>query len=264
MIRFYKTYLGRMLLGLLILIELEKESGKQAVADAASKWKGSDAEERLVDKAIAEYMHPYPEETPTNDDVVKGAIGQLSKKKTDDGDLLDTIVDVLRLPFASYLSSGTLKLLRDAILNPGELTDLRKAFKAQSKCGCGHTFTAQEIISITVSQDTITLHCTACQRPNYVRCDHCDQVVLLSGKTTMTWRNGVDCGCTKRAENAAEQQATGLSAAQLRTIHRQAARAGGPQAPIPTPNAQTLRFYEGGLMPNIAPAALDVEETDEF
>jgi hypothetical protein len=202
MVRFYKSYLGRMILGLLILVELEKESGKAGVATAIAKWKGgSDYEKDVVNQALDSYVHGYDDESPSNDDVLKGALGQLTKPKKADGDLLDVVVAMLNLPFINYLSSSTIRSLRDAILTPGELMEVKKIIKSSSKCGCGHQFENSEMTSVMPTAEGIILQCTKCARPNYVRCDHCDNMVLISGKVASTWRNSVDCGCTKTVAN---------------------------------------------------------------
>lgn len=233
MVRFYKTYLGRMLLGLLILIELEKTEGKQGVAARLGGIDMTDTEAQVVANQLDLYINNYPDESPDNTLVFQGAIGQLSKRKDSDGDLLDTIVNVLRLPWGNYFSSGAIKALRDAILTPNELTDLRKSFKTVSKCACGHEFQSAEMATINVANDTILITCTHCARPSYIRCDYCDEMVLISSKVAATMRNEVDCGCRKRKEatnNVAAPTIAQVQAAQhaaeMRILRRQARGAG--------------------------------------
>jgi hypothetical protein len=259
MVRFYKSYLGRLLLGMLILIELERTSGKEGVATIIAGYKGTEVDAGAVRNALDLYLNAYPDESPANDDVLKGALGQLNKKKSDDLDLLDVVVSALRLPFANYLNGGSLKILRDAILTPGELTGLRKAFKAGSKCACGHEFSSQEMLSASIQGENIILHCTACSRPAYVRCDHCQELVLITGKTATTWRNEVDCGCRKRAEAQATLAATpGVTPTDLRTLRhiqnvarRATIREAAPTLQPPQACAQAanmITFYDGGTI----------------
>lgn len=201
MIRFYKSYLGRMFLGLLLLIELEKQHGKSAVVDAATRWQAPDSNTSLILHGL---IDSYANSEPETDDVLKGAVGQLTKKRTDDADLLDTIVNILKLPFTSFLSGKTLLLLRDAVLTPSELTDLKKAYKAVAACSCGHTFTQNEMATVTVANDALTLKCTKCQRPAVGRCDYCGEVTQLIGNNSRNALKEVDCGCRKKAERAAK------------------------------------------------------------
>jgi hypothetical protein len=209
MIRFYKSYLGRLLLGFLILIELERTTDKQTVADQVRKWQPPDPTvAQTIELLLDSYINDYPDESPSNDDVVKGAIGQLQKRRNDDSDLLDLIVNALKLPFTGSFGGNALKALREAVLTPSELSDLRKLYRAGSKCSCGHEFTTNEMVSATVAQDAITLKCTKCARPQVGRCDHCGNPTPLIGKVAANWRTDIDCGCLKKAERAAKQAGT--------------------------------------------------------
>lgn len=251
MVRFYKTYLGRLLLGLLVLIEVERQQGKAGVTTLVQQFHPVDVlQEDAVNRAVNYYLNGYPDETPSNDEVLLGVFGQMTKKKTDDSDLLDTIVGILRLPYLGGFSASAVKLLRDAILTPAELSELRKTTKSVSKCSCGHEFNSSEMVSVHVSGDTLSLICTKCDRPSYIRCDYCDQLVSMN---RVNWKNPVDCGCQKKAK--AEQQTTtatlgnhlrtggagiildetaAISPAQMRILRRGVYRSQGATAAMPT------------------------------
>ena len=207
MVRFYKTYLGRLLLGLLILIEIERQGGKTGVAALLQQYRSDDpSKENAVANAVNYYLNGYPDETPSNDEVLSGVFGQLTKKKTDDSDLLDTIVGILRLPYLGGFSSSAVKPLRDAILTPSELSELRKLAKSAAKCSCGHAFESSEMVTVNVSGDgQVSLVCTACVRPSYVRCDYCDTLVPAVRANIKV--GNVECGCQKKKKLAEQAQA---------------------------------------------------------
>lgn len=213
MVRFYKSYLGRMLLGLLLLIELEKTKTRMEIAQTL-RADGLDPEgEQVIVTAVDLYLNAYPDESPDNADVLKGAIGQLTKKKQEDADLVDTIANYLKLPFGGYLGSGTMKLLRDAVLTPREQTELRKALKGAGKCACGYTFQHGELGVMMVEGDTAFMQCHKCRRPNYVRCDACENIVTLTGKVLHNIGRSVDCGCQAKRKAEAEAGGATLNAA---------------------------------------------------
>lgn len=266
MIRFYKSYLGRLLLGFLILIELERATDKSTVVDQVRKWKPPTPETgQLVELLLDNYVNAYPDDSPSNDDVVKGAFGQLQKRKNEDSDLLDLIVNALKLPFTSNFGANGLKALRDAVLTPSELGDLRRQYRLIAKCSCGHEFMNNEMVSATIASDAITLRCTKCARPQFGRCDHCGTQVSLIGKVAANWRNDIDCGCRKKAERAGKQPAIDplqSAAATTSAAFRQLIRSqgiyssggGGKRIAVPSP------ALSGGYIDyvaNIAPAADD-------
>lgn len=231
MVRFYKSYLGRLLLGMLILIELEREKGREGVIDIIAKWNsGSDSERVVLADAIEYYANDYPEESPTNDDVLKGTFGQLLKRKNDELDLLDTVVNLLRLPFASYLTGSHIKALREAVLRPSELSEVRKALKAAPMCSCGHEVQRDEMCSLELDGDLIRVRCTSCRRPSYIKCDYCQNVVPITTKVTGSWRNGINCGCRakKQPELTIEQIGQAQQAAEMRIFRRQVRAAAAP------------------------------------
>ena len=230
MIRFYKSYLGRAFLGLLILIELEKATDKQTVVDQVRKWTPSSPEAaQTVELLLDSYIHAYPDESPSNDEVLKGALGQLQKRRNDDSDLLDIIVNALKLPFTSAFGASNLRILRETVLSPSELSNLRKTYTATAKCACGHEFSSNEMVSATVVGGSITLKCTKCARPQIGRCDHCGVATQLIGKSSANWRTNIDCGCRKKAERTAAKPPSDVSqairqhAAELRTIRKMSA-----------------------------------------
>lgn len=269
MIRFYKSYLGRAFLGLLILIELEKATDKQTVVDQVRKWTPSSPEAaQTVELLLDSYIHAYPDESPSNDEVLKGALGQLQKRRNDDSDLLDIIVNALKLPFTSAFGASNLRILRETVLSPSELSNLRKTYTATAKCACGHEFSSNEMVSATVVGGSITLKCTKCSRPQVARCDHCGQATSLIGKNAQNWRTDIDCGCRKKVERAAKAgiavdiESPGLSTAdamrQLLRNQRLGIRAGRsiPLAPPPTSGG----YISYTLDPPPAVAPLDEDD----
>ena len=270
MVRFYKTYLGRLLLGLLLLIEVERLEGKTGVITVVQGWQTADSsQQNIVGNAINYYMNGYPDETPSNDDVLQGVFGQLIKKKTDDSDLLDTIVGILRLPYLGGFTSSAVKLLRDAILIPSELSELRKATKSAARCSCGHVFEDAEMATVNRAEGMINLLCTACVRPSYVRCDFCETLVPLVRANIKT--GSIECGCQKKAKIAQQttvyqtpplqpgimldEVAPVLTPAQVRIMRRGASiyNAGRGSSPTPATMADAA----------VAPTPLlDLDETE--
>lgn len=266
MSRFYRSYLGRLLLGFLILIELEASPiGKAGVQEIAARWKGSPVDEAVVHHALAEYMHGYPDEAPDNADVLKGVFGQLTKTKSDDLDLLDLIVRTLRLPFVNYFSTASVKALRDAILTPNELSELKSAVKANTKCVCGHDFSAGEAVSLCMENGLISIQCTKCQRPTLVCCDYCRGVVAITSKTNL--RNTIDCGCTSRKAAAGPGDPTNLTIAQMAAQQRILRRTELRNTPTPPRRAGNTAplghnfIYTGAATPAPPPPDVTVVTT---
>lgn len=250
MVRFYRTYLGRALIGLILLIEIEKQGGKDGVAALVNNYQpaGDDNRHNLAN-ALDLYTNSgiYGDESPTTEDVLKGAFGQLSKRKNDESDLLDVIVNMLRLPTNSYISGSILRTLRDAILTPSELGELRQTLKNTARCACGHEFKSGEMISPVVDGDALVLQCTNCARPQYVRCDSCDTLVPFSSRIGASIRSVIDCGCQKKAKDTPDLSGhltPSRAAAQMRVMKKMTVRS-APTTPQPSSFIYSSNPFDG-------------------
>lgn len=110
----------------------------------------------------------------TLDEMATTMAKQLSSTDSvNDRDLIDTIVRVIGLPHArNILAGGSLNRLREAILLPEELIDLKAQLAQEAFCyGCGHQFLAGEM-STFVSNGGVKSGgewaCTRCHKPSYV------------------------------------------------------------------------------------------------
>lgn len=202
LMKLYKTYLERLLIGMLLLIELERTDGKAVVIAKVHGWTSNNhLYQDAVDRALGAYAQELPGEDASNAEVLAGTFGQLTKKRSDDADLLDTVVRLVQLPYVNnYISARTLLDLRDAILTPSEQKSVKTALKDSIQCAqCRRDLTSGEMVSIHTDKNMPCVICHKCQRPQYVACDHCEKPMIISGKVTGTHMKGVDCGCRTKA-----------------------------------------------------------------
>ena len=278
MLRLYKSFAQRILVALVYLIKTEEaaQGSKAAVINTVRGWRSDNA---LHTDTVYRALNAYadPEEGAANEDVLLGIFGQLTRKKNDDLDLIDTIVNTLQLPnAANHFNGSYLKMLREAILRPEELIKWRKANAATLKCECGHQFQSSEMVTAySIGDGTYKFFCAKCKPPAYVACRTCGDALTIRGSFNVL--KGADCGCTARrtaaqvppdaeAENIVDQvtRATGrdplgvynvlrqmdapqaaLNAAARRAQRRAAAQAVEPTPAPPAPAMNQRVFYEG-------------------
>lgn len=206
MARFYREFVDRIIVALILLMQVEKDSPKETILLHLKKHKATDEmEQDIVYRAISRYVdtHKTDEDFIANEEVLAAALGQLRKTKQHDTDLIETIVKALQLPHTShYFHLGHLKQLRDAILRPDELAKWKKAVTNENlKCKCGHAFESGEAVSTRLEGDgTYSFSCHKCARPIRVACDRCGEAFGLSEK--INYMGKVECGChlKKKAE----------------------------------------------------------------
>lgn len=109
------------------------------------------------------------------DDLAK----QLSSSEasgSSDRDLIDTIVRITGLPHArGLMSCSTMQRLRDALLLPDEIVELKKTFAAELHCeSCSHKFVQGEMASIMVNgpNSGAIVVCTRCRKPSSMANDY--------------------------------------------------------------------------------------------
>lgn len=116
----------------------------------------------------------YNRKNTNLDELISMMVKQLnSKTELNDRDLIDTIVRTLGLPYAkNFLAGSSIGRLRDAILVPDELIELKTALTKESSCsGCGHKFENGEMSSFLSSDKGGVFVCSRCRKPSYVASD---------------------------------------------------------------------------------------------
>jgi hypothetical protein len=140
-----------------------------------------------------------------NDQLISGAAPDDDEMDPDEsaklqGDLIDTIAEMLQSPYAqNVLSGSTLGVLRKALLRPEEASKLREETRKVLRCTCGINFISGEAVTFG-DDETPQFRCRRCHRPSYARCRTrgCDRVVIMD----RTGRAGDFC----EAHTAAEPQ----------------------------------------------------------
>lgn len=202
MARFYREFVERIIVALILLTSVEKESPKTTILQHLQKFKsGNPNDDDIVYRAISRWadFRQGDEDYIANEEVLAGALGQMRKTKQQDTDLIETIVKTLQLPFsAHYFYPAHLKALREAILRPDELMSWKKSITENNlKCKCGHAFESHEaVITRSVGDGTYEILCHKCARPQRVACDRCGEAFMLSEK--INYMGKVECGCHKK------------------------------------------------------------------
>jgi hypothetical protein len=235
MLRFYKTWAERLLIAMLYLQKREEAAlGDKTEIVATIKGFRTDnpAHADVVYRALHSYVDPNSDEDPTNAEVIEGTLGQFGKKKSDDLDLIDTIVRTLQLPYsANHFSGSYVKMLRDAILRPEELIKWKKNQTSSLKCDCGREFNSGEMVTAHGAGDgAMKFLCHQCAKPVYAACRHCDKLVII--KNGFHPSKPMSCGCQERAAAVAQVGAPtpvmeALNAATRRALRRQIERETG-------------------------------------
>lgn len=102
-----------------------------------------------------------------------------SGTESDDGTLVDSIVETLNLPYAKNVLTGrNLELLKRAILLPEEMAKIGSVLaQRELSCGsCGHRFVAGEMARLYPDgRGNNSFDCTRCGKPLFMACDKCDE-----------------------------------------------------------------------------------------
>ena len=142
-------------------------------------------------------------------DVMLDQLVEQLSKETNDVDLIDTIVRILGLPYAtSYVSEKTLTSLKKAILLPGELVNLKNSLKEQElHCGnCHKELMSGEMVTFSKGgfgiKDAVNFWCVNCKTPDYVACPNCkEHVVDMPVGVTKGLRKRKPCAACEAGAN---------------------------------------------------------------
>ena len=139
-------------------------------------------------------------------DVLAVLNNDLRNSADGEGDLINVIVDNLRLPYArNYLSGSNLERLRAQLLLPQERSEFKRVTqKREMSCTqCGHEFLMGELSTYT--DDGFV--CSNCFTPSMMACRSCtDDSAPIPDKLREGLRKVGDCGCKERAKSAPAPQ----------------------------------------------------------
>lgn len=110
-----------------------------------------------------------------------GFIDQLKRQldtKSSDRDLVDKLVEILKLPYIdNRMSVTTLRRLREAILLPDEMRDVSRMMNEQWSCtDCGVSMQAGDLVTLKVggrlsAYPVLQLSCLRCSEGKHVMCN---------------------------------------------------------------------------------------------
>lgn len=174
MMRFYKAMAEQFLIALYITKSFMHREGLHTNAEAGNNIQ--DTYRRFFSGRVDRQFSTENSGIPTTPDEL---IRELEQRlysdggKETDGGIIDTIVDILHLPFVENgISSKQLRQLRKALFSPEELMILREELKKQElMCGCGHVFESGELGTLRTNEEGgVRLHCASCLRPTRIAC----------------------------------------------------------------------------------------------
>lgn len=181
MYRVYKDFLRRVLLVLIYHRDMGYEVS-HAISNARDNWRdrrNSPFDEPKTQDALNNVFEAIDWQGKNGAQIsalIRDCVAELnSVAEGQDRDLIDTIVRTIGLPYArNALAGSTLQRLRDAILLPEEVLDLRKSLETETACAnCGHKFLPYEM-SVYVSRGDIHqrgFNCIRCTKPNFLAND---------------------------------------------------------------------------------------------
>lgn len=182
MFRVYKDFIRQMLVICLHYRDLgyDARHAHQWVVENWWKRAGSnkakqDVKRRVVGALTFLDASDSPLDAGTMSDLIDTCVSLLvSTREGDDRDLIDTIVRLLGLPYSrNTLAGSTLQHLRQALLLPEELADLKRKLEVERFCAsCGHKFVSAEMTTYIASGDARCFYCTRCHRPTSVASDN--------------------------------------------------------------------------------------------
>ena len=119
--------------------------------------------------------------------VLKSFIDTRRVQDDDDASLIETLVRIIKLPFAgNFLSGIRIKQLAEAFLLPDEMQQVVTKLRAMElSCGeCGHKLHSGEMVSLHMRGDDgpmvpPRLICHRCLAPHVVGCENCENTVPL-------------------------------------------------------------------------------------
>jgi hypothetical protein len=221
MVRLYKSWMTRIIIALVYLQKAEDadDANRTAIVQVLKSYRSTNPV--ILDqtlRAINRYVDPEPDE-PSTTEVLETAIMAAARKKSDDMDLIDTIVSHLQLPNAAqYFNTAYLKGLRDAILRPDELIKWRKNANETLKCcSCGKDLIRGELMTVENGGDgSMKFACHKCAHPSIVACRECGKAMGI--KAGFNPSKGVECGCRRVPAEPAVPTPNEAQAAYIGTI----------------------------------------------
>ena len=212
MIRLYRHMALQLMMTLMYLkdSQIKFENVYTTVID---RWSGRGVEGHSNEAVslVRDIREDYSFKAQNEDyDVMLDQLVEQLSKETNDVDLIDTIVRILGLPYAtSYVSEKTLTSLKKAILLPGELVNLKNSLKEQElHCGnCHKELISGEMVTFSKGglggvKDSVNFWCANCLLPTYVACPNCkDKVIDMPVGVTKGLRKRKPCAACEAGAN---------------------------------------------------------------
>jgi hypothetical protein len=173
-----------------------------------------DVEEQVAIAIDSDDLHIGRTLTEVREDLAAQIKEERDQPKAD-ATLIDTLVDVLQLPYLrNLITPEMVKSLRRAILVPSEAMGLAERLrKRESGCvRCGHTFRSHEMAVAyrNPGDEGMVFYCHRCIQPDLVACQHqdCNQAVpMRNAYVRKNVSKGIDCGEHTPAADAANPNA---------------------------------------------------------
>jgi hypothetical protein len=222
------------------------------------------------------------DETPLNELVNELALlinQDKVRTMSGEGDLIERIADILKLPWSTNLLHSQVSQLRKALLLPDELGKALTSMKnLEWHCGgCGRPICPSELVTTHNTSGGNVIYCARCVQPTQIACSGCKEgAAALPRSVATALTKSYDCGhATKverpdtqdedreiaRAQHALEQQLRRARERAAATFNTQR-----PTAPRPQPTGQifqTAPFTAADAAQILADAGLANEEGDE-
>lgn len=206
--------------------------------------------------------HGCGDDAPPNAEQIISTLGEMIKQEAiandrADGDLIDKIVSILRLPHTRNVLTGrTLEQLRDALLLPEETSKFNQSVSpnAMTCADCKHRFVSNELVTIVLEDRNGPIYyCRRCSPATYTVCSKCSDTVSLDRSQIRSLNKECLCG-KNHDEVAAEPQVDGElrvdrpGAAERLDGLAAAGRAGRrlPPPPAPPVMRQRVEILPGG------------------
>lgn len=188
MIRFYRDFVAQLILLTAYLKFIAGNPSMETMKEALGRVDVESidpdlrdplaASQNYLDQVEALRIGYHPEEpAPTLDTAFRHLV-EHQDAKPDDLSLIDTLVDILQMPFSgNFLNLKVVKAIRKAILTSSELESLKAmSEKRELSCkDCGHRFVNGEAVTLSrTGHGDVQLFCVKCVTPLYLPCSSCE------------------------------------------------------------------------------------------